>query len=79
MVVVISVVSNEGDVMPSHIFTKGLRVNNDKFINIVETLNKTLDGLGVRKLPLTSYRRTAHMLTTGIGHKGALKENLLEV
>jgi hypothetical protein len=40
MVVIISIVSNEDDVMPSHIFTKCLRVNNDKFINIVETVTK---------------------------------------
>jgi hypothetical protein len=39
-VVVISVVFNEGDVMPSHIFKKGLRVNSDKFINIAETVTK---------------------------------------
>jgi hypothetical protein len=32
--------SNEGDVMPPHIFTKGLRVNTDEFINILETLTK---------------------------------------
>jgi hypothetical protein len=40
MVIVLSVVSNEGDVMPPHIFTLGLRVNNDEFINILETLTK---------------------------------------
>jgi hypothetical protein len=40
MVVVISVVSKESDVMPSHIFTKDNRVNNDKLINILETLTK---------------------------------------
>jgi hypothetical protein len=39
-VIVLSVVSKEGDVMPSHIFTKGLRVNNDKLINILETQTK---------------------------------------
>ncbi len=40
MMMVLSVVSNEGDVMPSHVFTKGLRVNNDEFINLLETLTK---------------------------------------
>ncbi len=78
MVVVISVVINEGDVMPSHIFTEGLRVNKDKFINILETLTKPwMDWC--KKIAITSYRRTAHTLTTGRGHKGLLKENLLEV
>jgi hypothetical protein len=38
MMRVLSVVSNEGDVMPPHVFTNGLRVNNDEFINILETL-----------------------------------------
>jgi hypothetical protein len=40
VVIVLSVVSKEGDVMPPHIFTKGLRVNTDEFINILETLTK---------------------------------------
>jgi hypothetical protein len=40
MVIVLSIVSNEGNVMPSHVFSKGLRVNNDMFILIVETLTK---------------------------------------
>jgi hypothetical protein len=37
MVIGLSVVSNEGNVMPPHIFTKGLKVNNDEFTNILET------------------------------------------
>jgi hypothetical protein len=37
MVIFLSIMSNEGDVMPPHVFTKGLRVNNDEFINILET------------------------------------------
>jgi hypothetical protein len=40
MMMVLSVVSNEGDVMPPHVFTKGLRVNIDEFINRLETLTK---------------------------------------
>jgi hypothetical protein len=40
VVIVLSVVSNEGDVRPPHIFTKGLRVNTDEFINILETLKR---------------------------------------
>jgi hypothetical protein len=40
MAIVLSIVSNEGDVMPSHIFTKGLRVNNDEFINVLEIVIK---------------------------------------
>ena len=30
MVMVLSVMSNESDVMPPHIFSKGLRVNTDE-------------------------------------------------
>ena len=68
MVVVISVVINEGDVMPSHIFTEGLRVNKDKFINILETLTKPwMDWC--KKIAITSYRRTAPTLTTGRGRE----------
>jgi hypothetical protein len=52
MMMILSVVSNEGDVMAPHVFTKDLRVNNDEFINILETLNKTVEGLGIRKSPL---------------------------
>jgi hypothetical protein len=40
MLIVLRVVSNEGDVMPPHVFTEGVRVNNDEFINILETLTK---------------------------------------
>ncbi len=51
MVIVLIVVSNEGDIMPPHVFTEGLRVNNDEFIYFGD-FNKTVDGLGIRKLPL---------------------------
>jgi hypothetical protein len=40
MMMVLSVVSKEGNAMPPHVFTKGLRVNNDEFINLLETLTK---------------------------------------
>jgi hypothetical protein len=40
MMMVLSVVPNVGDDMPPHVFTKGLRMNNDEFINILETLTK---------------------------------------
>jgi hypothetical protein len=40
MVIVLSVMSKEGDVMTPHVFTKGLRVNNDEFLSILETLTK---------------------------------------
>ena len=40
MVIVLSIMSKKGDVMPPHVFTKGLRVNNDEFIDILETLTK---------------------------------------
>ncbi len=32
---VLSGVSNEGDVMPPHVFTRGRRVNSNKFLNIL--------------------------------------------
>jgi hypothetical protein len=37
MVIVLSIVSKKGDVVPPQVFTKGLRVNNDEFTNILET------------------------------------------
>jgi hypothetical protein len=40
MVIVLSVISNESDVMPPHIFKRGLRVNSKDFKNILETLTK---------------------------------------
>jgi hypothetical protein len=40
MVIVFSIVSKEGDVMPPHVFARGLRVNRSEFINILETLTK---------------------------------------
>ncbi len=40
MAIVLSIVSNEGGVMPPHIFTKGLRVNTDEFINVLEIVIK---------------------------------------
>ncbi len=39
-VMVLSVVSNEGDVMPPHIFPKGLRVNTDEYLNVIKTVVK---------------------------------------
>jgi hypothetical protein len=40
MAIVLSIVSNEGYVMPPHIFTKGLRVTTDEFINVLEIVIK---------------------------------------
>ncbi len=37
LVIVLSLVSDEGDAMPPHVFTKGLRVNTVEFINVLET------------------------------------------
>jgi hypothetical protein len=39
-VMVLGVVSNEGDVMPPHIFPKGLRVDTDEYLNVMETVVK---------------------------------------
>jgi hypothetical protein len=78
MMMVLSVVSKEGDVMPPHVFTKGLRVNNAEFINILKTL-KNRGWTRYRKIAITSSRMTAPMLTTGRGRKVLLKVNLLEM
>jgi hypothetical protein len=40
MVIVLSIVSKEGDIVPTHVFTQAPRVNNDEFINILKTLTK---------------------------------------
>ncbi len=37
---VLCVVSNEGDVMPPHIFPKGLRVDTGEYLNVMETVVK---------------------------------------
>ncbi|UYV63308.1 hypothetical protein LAZ67_2003707 [Cordylochernes scorpioides] len=39
-VMVLGVISSEGDVMPPHFFEKGLRVNADTYINVLETVVK---------------------------------------
>ncbi|UYV73697.1 ARMC8, partial [Cordylochernes scorpioides] len=39
-VMVLGVISNEGDVMPPHFFEKGLRMNADTYINVLETVVK---------------------------------------
>jgi hypothetical protein len=39
-VMVLGVVSNEGDVMPPHIFPKGLRVNTDEYLDMIKTVVK---------------------------------------
>ncbi|UYV68049.1 hypothetical protein LAZ67_5002908 [Cordylochernes scorpioides] len=39
-VMVLGVISSEGDVMPPHFFEKGLRMNTDTYINVLETVVK---------------------------------------
>ncbi len=39
-VMVLSVVSNKGDVMPPHIFRKGLMVNTDEYLGVIKTVVK---------------------------------------
>ncbi|UYV63624.1 hypothetical protein LAZ67_2005052 [Cordylochernes scorpioides] len=39
-VMVLGVISSEGDVMPLHFFEKGLRMNADTYINVLETVVK---------------------------------------
>jgi hypothetical protein len=39
-VMVLSVVSNEGNVMPPHIFPKGLKVNTDEYLDVIKTVVK---------------------------------------
>ncbi len=69
MVMFLSVVANEGDVMPPHVFTKGLRVQTYKFINVLETVIKPWMDYRYLKIAKISFRRTAPMLITGRGHK----------
>ncbi|UYV73848.1 hypothetical protein LAZ67_11001126 [Cordylochernes scorpioides] len=40
-VMVLGVISSEGDVMPPHFFEKGLRMNADTYINVLETVGWT--------------------------------------
>jgi hypothetical protein len=37
---VLGVVSNEGDVMPPHIFAKGLKINTDEYLKVMEDVVK---------------------------------------
>ncbi|UYV73528.1 hypothetical protein LAZ67_10003973 [Cordylochernes scorpioides] len=39
-VLVLGIISSEGDVMPPHFFEKGLRMNADTYINVLETVVK---------------------------------------
>ncbi|UYV64166.1 hypothetical protein LAZ67_2006860, partial [Cordylochernes scorpioides] len=39
-VMVLGIISSEGDVMPPHFFEKGLRMNADTYINVLETVVK---------------------------------------
>ncbi|UYV73977.1 hypothetical protein LAZ67_11001680 [Cordylochernes scorpioides] len=48
-VMVLGVISSEGDVMPPHFFEKGLRMNADTYINVLETVCEALDGHGGRR------------------------------
>jgi hypothetical protein len=38
---VLGVVSNEGNVMPPHIFAKGLKINTDEYLKAMEDVVKT--------------------------------------
>jgi hypothetical protein len=40
-VMVLGVVSNEGDVMPPHIFAKGLKVNTEEYLKVMEDVVKS--------------------------------------
>jgi hypothetical protein len=70
LVIVLSLLSDEGDAMAPHVFNKGLRVNTDEFINVLET---EINRGWTRSLEIaeTSYRRTAPTLTTERGHKNS--------
>ena len=72
-VMVLGIMSNKGDIMPPHIFPKGLRVNTDEFINVLET---EINRGWTRSLEIaeTSYRRTAPTLTTERGHKNSSRK-----
>ncbi len=39
-VMVLGIVSNEGDVMPPHIIPKGLRVNTEEYLDVIKTVVK---------------------------------------
>ncbi len=39
-VMVLGIVSNKGDVMPPHIFPKGLRVNTDEYLDVIKIVVK---------------------------------------
>ncbi len=45
-VMVLGVVSNEGDVMPPHIFAKGLKINTEEYVKVLkEVVKPWMDGL----------------------------------
>jgi hypothetical protein len=45
-VMVLGVVSNEGDVMPPHIFAKGLKINNEEYLKVIkEVVKPCMDGV----------------------------------
>ncbi|UYV71060.1 IKK1 [Cordylochernes scorpioides] len=72
-VMVLGVISSEGDVMPPHFFEKGLRMNADTYINVLETVVKPwMDMVAagrkdVNKAPHTtiqSVKKAVHTVMT---------------
>lgn len=61
-VMVFGVASNEGHMMPSHFFAESLRVNFVAYIEILETIIKTLDRLCTQQKALC-FSKTLHYHT----------------
>jgi hypothetical protein len=58
-VMVLGVVSNKSDVMPPHIFAKGLKINTDEYLKVMEDVVKPwMDQVAAASSSRTGRRRT---------------------
>jgi hypothetical protein len=56
-VMVLGMVSNEGDMMPPHIFAKGLKINTEENGNVLkEVVKPWMDGVAAGLLRLSAGR-----------------------
>ncbi|UYV79842.1 hypothetical protein LAZ67_18000896, partial [Cordylochernes scorpioides] len=61
-VMVLGVISSEGDVMPPHFFEKGLRMNADTYINVLETVVKPWMDMVAAGRKLLNYEELLTLL-----------------
>jgi hypothetical protein len=68
----LGMVSNEGDVIPPHIFAKGLKINTEEYLEVLnEVVKPWMDGAAASATTSSSRMRclptTARLLRIGAG------------